>query len=48
VFAVFACFTVLVIRIEPQWNLVFEGYLPSKTVFGPGALYVSIGIIGGK
>ena len=34
------------IRIEPLWNKVFEGYLPSKTVFGPGALYVSIGIIG--
>lgn len=42
----FGCFAVLVVRIEPLWNKVFQGYLPSKTVFGPGALYVSIGIIG--
>jgi hypothetical protein len=46
VLAVFGCFVGLVVKIEPNWPRVFQGYLPSKYVFGPGALYTSVGILG--
>ncbi|KIO27439.1 hypothetical protein M407DRAFT_23368 [Tulasnella calospora MUT 4182] len=46
VLAVFVSFLVLLVRIKPDWPHVFEGYLPSKVLVAPGALYTSIGIIG--
>lgn len=36
VLAVFACFAVLVIKVDPDWGEAFFGYVPSKRVFGPG------------
>jgi NRAMP (natural resistance-associated macrophage protein)-like metal ion transporter len=38
VFAVFACFAVLVIKVGPDWGEAFFGYVPSKEVFGPGCV----------
>lgn len=46
VLAVFVSFLVLLVRIKPDWPDVFKGYLPSKVLGAPGALYTSIGIIG--
>lgn len=46
VLAVFISFIILIAKADPVWKDVFIGYLPSKTVFGPGALYISVGIIG--
>ncbi|KAG8941736.1 hypothetical protein FRC04_004113 [Tulasnella sp. 424] len=46
VLAVFISFLVLLVRIQPDWPDVFKGYLPSKVLVAPGALYTSIGIIG--
>ncbi|KAJ3785276.1 natural resistance-associated macrophage protein-domain-containing protein [Lentinula aff. detonsa] len=48
VFAVFACFTVLLIRVHPHWSSVFMGYIPDKNLFQshPNALYAAVGILG--
>ncbi|KAH8100469.1 natural resistance-associated macrophage protein [Cristinia sonorae] len=48
VFAVFACFVVLLFRVHPDWPQVFLGYVPSKTLFDthPNALYTAVGILG--
>ncbi|CUA72446.1 Divalent metal cation transporter MntH [Xylella fastidiosa 9a5c] [Rhizoctonia solani] len=46
VFIVFVVFIILIRKIDPYWPDVFNGYLPSKTIFQPGALYTSIGILG--
>ncbi|CEL55932.1 Manganese transporter SMF1 OS=Saccharomyces cerevisiae (strain ATCC 204508 / S288c) GN=SMF1 PE=1 SV=2 [Rhizoctonia solani AG-1 IB] len=46
VFVVFGIFIVLLIKIKPDAGDVMIGYLPSKTLFQPGALYTSIGILG--
>ncbi|TCD70666.1 hypothetical protein EIP91_002387 [Steccherinum ochraceum] len=48
VFAVFACFVVLLVRVKPHWPAVFLGYIPSETLFEtrPNALYTAVGILG--
>ncbi|KAG8689355.1 hypothetical protein FRC09_012454 [Ceratobasidium sp. 395] len=46
VLVVFVVFIILIRKINPVWSDVFNGYLPSKTLFQPGALYTSIGILG--
>ncbi|KAF8587287.1 natural resistance-associated macrophage protein [Ramaria rubella] len=46
VLAVLICFIVLIIKVDPRWPDVFNGFLPSKTLVNPGALYTSIGILG--
>lgn len=46
VFVVLSCFIVLLVRIQPVWQHVFRGYLPSHHVVQSGALYVSVGILG--
>lgn len=46
VLTVFTSFVVLIARAKPQWPQVLLGYVPSKTIFGPSALYTAIGIIG--
>lgn len=46
VLIVFVVFIILIRKINPYWPDVFNGYLPSKTIFQPGALYTSIGILG--
>lgn len=46
VLVVFGCFIVLIVKVNPQWGEVFKGFLPSKTLVKPSALYTSIGILG--
>ncbi|KAJ3548333.1 hypothetical protein NM688_g5311 [Phlebia brevispora] len=48
VFAVFASFIVLLVRIKPDWSDVFMGYIPSATLFDADtdALYTAVGILG--
>ncbi|KAG9122965.1 hypothetical protein FRC07_000419 [Ceratobasidium sp. 392] len=46
VLVVFVIFIVLLVKIQPNMPDVLNGYLPSKTLFQPGALYTSIGILG--
>ncbi|KAG8742385.1 hypothetical protein FRC10_001607 [Ceratobasidium sp. 414] len=46
VLVVFVIFIVLLVKIQPNMVDVLNGYLPSKTLFQPGALYTSIGILG--
>ncbi|KAF8489582.1 natural resistance-associated macrophage protein [Gautieria morchelliformis] len=46
VLAVLICFIVLIVKVNPKWPQVFNGFLPSKTLVNPGALYISIGILG--
>lgn len=46
VLVVISCVVALVVKVDPWWPDVFHGYLPSSTIIGPQALYVSIGILG--
>ncbi|KAI0692204.1 natural resistance-associated macrophage protein [Cytidiella melzeri] len=46
VFTVLICMAVIIAQVSVHWGDAFEGYLPSKTLFQPGGLYTSIGIIG--
>ncbi|CAA7258760.1 unnamed protein product [Cyclocybe aegerita] len=48
VFAVFACFVVLLVKVEPDWPKVFMGYIPNKGLFQsePDAVYTAVGILG--
>ncbi|KAL5534599.1 hypothetical protein ACEPAG_1062 [Sanghuangporus baumii] len=46
VMVVFFCFIVLLARVGPHWPDVFDGYLPSKDLVEPSALYAAVGIIG--
>ncbi|KXN84965.1 Manganese transporter pdt1 [Leucoagaricus sp. SymC.cos] len=46
VMAVLLCMAIVISQIQINWGLAFDGFLPSKYVFGSGALYSSIGIIG--
>ncbi|EJD04338.1 Nramp-domain-containing protein [Fomitiporia mediterranea MF3/22] len=46
VLIVFCCFIVLLVRVRPHWPDVFAGYLPSKGLAEPSALYAAVGIIG--
>ncbi|KAJ3718364.1 natural resistance-associated macrophage protein-domain-containing protein [Lentinula raphanica] len=48
VFAVLACFIVLLVRVHPHWPGVFMGFIPDKNLFQshPNALYAAVGILG--
>ncbi|KAK7468654.1 Manganese transporter smf1 [Stygiomarasmius scandens] len=48
VMTVFACFVVLLVRVNPDWPRVFLGYIPSKGLFQakPDAVYAAVGILG--
>ncbi|KAJ7596672.1 natural resistance-associated macrophage protein [Mycena floridula] len=46
VFAVFSCFIVLLVKVNPQWDQVFLGYVPNKTLFNSSAVYSAVGILG--
>ncbi|KAG6811361.1 hypothetical protein H0H92_007790 [Tricholoma furcatifolium] len=39
VMAILICLVVIIARVEVNWGKVFDGYLPSKNIFSPGALY---------
>ncbi|KIK70558.1 hypothetical protein GYMLUDRAFT_32601 [Collybiopsis luxurians FD-317 M1] len=46
VLAVLICMCIIIIRVNVQWDLAFQGYLPSKYIFPNGAFYTSVGILG--
>ncbi|KAF7324704.1 hypothetical protein MKEN_00511900 [Mycena kentingensis (nom. inval.)] len=46
VLAVFVCMIIVIVRVDVRWADAFQGFLPSKTVFGSSALYTSVGILG--
>lgn len=46
ILVVLSSFVVLLVRLSPDWSDVFDGYLPSSSLVGPGALYLAVGIIG--
>ncbi|KZS93079.1 natural resistance-associated macrophage protein [Sistotremastrum niveocremeum HHB9708] len=46
VMVVFSCFVVLIVKVQPHWPTVFDGFLPSKDLTKPSALYTAIGILG--
>ncbi|KZV79212.1 natural resistance-associated macrophage protein [Exidia glandulosa HHB12029] len=37
--ATFICFIVLIVKVQPHWLSVFQGYLPSKALVQHGAIY---------
>lgn len=39
VLAVFVSLAIVIAQVSPDWNDAFEGFLPSKTLFKPGAIY---------
>ena len=39
---VFACFIALIVKVHPFWPDVFKGYLPSKALVEPSALYAGV------
>lgn len=45
VIIVLACFIILLVRVDPNWADVFRGYVPSRTLVGSKALYVSVSIL---
>ncbi|PFH49190.1 hypothetical protein AMATHDRAFT_76296 [Amanita thiersii Skay4041] len=48
VFAVFACFIALLVKVKPNWPAAFLGYVPSRGLFQsePDAVYCAVGILG--
>ncbi|KAL5535896.1 SMF1_2 [Sanghuangporus sanghuang] len=46
VLAVFLCLIFVITQVKPDWGDTFLGFVPSSTIVKPGALYVSIGIVG--
>ncbi|KAJ8515896.1 hypothetical protein ONZ45_g6747 [Pleurotus djamor] len=46
VFAVLICMGVILSRVQIDWADAFHGYVPSRTIFQSGALYLSVGIVG--
>ncbi|KAJ7054213.1 NRAMP family [Mycena amicta] len=46
VLAVLICMVVVISKVHVRWADAFEGFVPSKTIFGSGALYISVGILG--
>ena len=37
---------IVIAKTDVDWTTAFDGFLPSKTIFKPGALYTSVGILG--
>ncbi|KAJ7651483.1 natural resistance-associated macrophage protein-domain-containing protein [Mycena polygramma] len=46
VLAVLICMVIVISKVHVDWAKAFEGFLPSKYVFGAGSLYTSVGILG--
>ncbi|KAL4067309.1 natural resistance-associated macrophage protein-domain-containing protein [Scleroderma yunnanense] len=46
VLAVLICMALIIARINVDWGNAFKGLLPSKALFGNGALYTTVGILG--
>ncbi|KAJ6601396.1 natural resistance-associated macrophage protein-domain-containing protein [Mycena vulgaris] len=46
VLAVLICMVVIIAKVDVDWPRAFEGFLPSKFLFGAGGLYTSVGILG--
>jgi metal iron transporter len=46
VLAVLICMAIIIAKLNVDWNDAFEGFLPSKTIFANGGLYISVGILG--
>ena len=39
VLAVLVCMAIIISKIQVDWGMAFDGFVPSKYVFAPGALY---------
>ncbi|KAJ6627937.1 smf Mn2+ and Fe2+ transporter-like protein [Mycena sp. CBHHK59/15] len=46
VLTVLICMIVVITRVDVDWAEAFDGFLPSKFIFGNGGLYTSVGILG--
>jgi len=46
VLAVLICMVVIITKVDVDWPKAFEGFLPSKFLFGANGLYTSVGILG--
>ncbi|KAJ6623095.1 natural resistance-associated macrophage protein-domain-containing protein [Mycena sp. CBHHK59/15] len=46
VLAVLICMVVIITKVNVDWAQAFDGFLPSKFLFGNGSLYTSVGILG--
>lgn len=46
VFAVLICIIVIISKVNVDWSDAFLGFVPSKYIVQPGALYTSVGVIG--
>ncbi|KAJ7914723.1 NRAMP family [Mycena leptocephala] len=46
VLAVLICMLIIISKMDVDWPKTFEGFLPSKYIFGHGGLYISVGILG--
>ncbi|KAJ6486206.1 natural resistance-associated macrophage protein-domain-containing protein [Mycena vitilis] len=46
VLAVLICMVIVISKVHVDWAKAFDGFLPSKYVFGADSLYTSVGILG--
>ncbi|KAF8971904.1 natural resistance-associated macrophage protein-domain-containing protein [Flammula alnicola] len=46
VIAVLICMVVIISKVNVNWALAFEGFIPSKHIFASGGVYTSVGILG--
>ncbi|KAJ6544260.1 natural resistance-associated macrophage protein-domain-containing protein [Mycena capillaripes] len=46
VLTVLICMVVVTTKVHVDWAKTFEGFLPSKYIFGASGLYTSVGILG--
>ncbi|KAH8120595.1 Nramp-domain-containing protein [Phellopilus nigrolimitatus] len=46
VFVVFISFAILLAEVKPYWPDAFDGFLPSRTIIEPDALFAAVGILG--
>ncbi|KAF7360583.1 Manganese transporter pdt1 [Mycena venus] len=46
VLAVLISIAIVIAKVNVNWPRTFEGFLPSKYIFGDGGLYISVGILG--
>ncbi|KAJ7492199.1 natural resistance-associated macrophage protein-domain-containing protein [Mycena latifolia] len=46
VLAVLICMVIIITKVDVDWPKAFQGFLPSKFLFGAGGLYTSVGILG--
>ncbi|KAF7307291.1 hypothetical protein MIND_00523100 [Mycena indigotica] len=46
VLAVLVCMVIVVAKVHVEWGKAFDGFLPSRELFGSNGLYTSVGILG--